>query len=503
MSQELTRNVVILGGGTAGWMTAAALSRALNGKVSVTVVESDEIGTVGVGEATIPPITLFNQMLGIDENEFIRETKATFKLGIEFVDWGAIGNRYMHAFGRLPADIQVASFEQVWQKMHQHGHAHALAAYSITQTAAYAGKAMRPDTDHPMLANLGYAFHFDAGLYAQYLRRYSERRGVKRIEGTVVDVTLDAVSGDIASLMLASGKVVDGDFFVDCSGFRGRLIEEVLHTGYEDWTHWLPCDRAVFVPTASVGVPEPYTRASAHSAGWQWRIPLQHRVGNGYVHSSQHVSEDEAIATLLRHVDGEPLAAPRTLWFVTGMRRKAWNHNCLAIGLSSGFLEPLESTSIHLIQTAIARLLAFFPTRQQSAEDIAEYNRLSRQELELVRDFVVLHYHASNRNDSAFWDRCHMMQIPESLYRKIKLYRSQGRISREGSEIFQERNWVQVMQGQGIYPKGYSPIIDVIDGQDIENYFTEVRQSIQQLVAEMPSHSQFIRDQCSTGPCAS
>jgi tryptophan halogenase len=497
MSQELIRNVVILGGGTAGWMTASALSRALNGKVSVTVIESDEIGTVGVGEATIPPITLFNRMLDIDENEFIRETKATFKSGIEFLDWGTIGNRYMHGFGRLPTDIQVASFEQVWQKMRQHGHSHPLAAYSITQTAAYAGKFMRPDPDHPLLANLGYAFHFDAGLYARYLRRYSERRGVSRIEGKVVDVMLDAINGDITSLVLESGAKVGGDFFVDCSGFRGRLIEQALHTGYEDWSHWLACDRAVFVPTENAGVPLPYTRASAHSAGWQWRIPLQHRVGNGYVHSSQHVSEDEAVATLLHHVDGEPLASPQTLRFVTGMRRKAWNRNCLAIGLSSGFLEPLESTSIHLIQSAIARLLAFFPARQHSAEDVAEFNRLSRQEFELVRDFVILHYHASNRRDSPFWERCREMPIPDSLQRKIALYRSQGRISAEASDIFQERNWVQVMQGQDIHPEGYNPIIEVIHERDIANYFTGLRQSIQQLVAEMPSHAQFIRDQCS------
>lgn len=499
MSQELIRSIVILGGGTAGWMTAAALSRALNGKVSITLVESDEIGTVGVGEATIPPITLFNQMLEINESEFLRETQATFKLGIEFVDWGKIGNRYMHAFGRLPTDIHVASFEQVWQKMRQHGHRHPLASYSITQTAAYAGKALRPDADHPLLSNLGYAFHFDAALYARYLRKYSERRDVKRVEGKVVEVKLDAMTGDIASLILECGTVIESDFFVDCSGFRGRLIEEVLHTGYEDWTHWLPCDRAVFVPTSSVGVPLPYTRSTARSAGWQWRIPLQHRVGNGYVHASAHISEDEATATLLRHVSGEPLAVPRTLRFVTGRRLKAWNRNCLAVGLSGGFLEPLESTSIHLIQTAITRLLAFFPTRQQSAEDIAEYNRQSKQEFELVRDFVVLHYHASSRQDSAFWERCRTMPIPDSLHQKIKLYQSQGRISSKSSVIFQEQNWVQVMHGQGIDPTGYNSIIDVIDVQDIENYFAEIRQSIQQLVADMPSHLEFISDQSGAG----
>ncbi|MBK4736670.1 tryptophan halogenase family protein [Noviherbaspirillum pedocola] len=494
MGQELIRELVILGGGTAGWMTAAALSRALNGRVSVTLVESEDIGTVGVGEATIPAITLFNRMLDIDEDDFLRATQGTFKLGIEFIDWGDIGNRYMHAFGHFPSDIQIASFEQVWQKMRRHGHAHELSAYSITRAAASAGKFMRPDESHPLLDNLAYAFHFDASLYARYLRRYSEARGVKRVEGRVVDVRQDPVSGDIAALVMEGGAVVSGEFFVDCSGFRGRLIEEVLHTGYEDWSHWLPCDRAVFVPSASNGGPLPYTRASAHGAGWQWRIPLQHRVGNGYVHSSLHVSEDEAVATLLGHLDGEALAAPRTLRFKAGMRRRAWNRNCVAIGLAGGFLEPLESTSIHLVQTAISRLLAFFPAQRQSLEDIAEFNRRSRQEYEHVRDFVILHYHATRRNDTAFWNHCRTMEIPESLAKRIRLYRAQGRIAEDNPEIFTERNWVQVLQGQGIEPEGYAAILDVVDSGDIEDYLASLRSAIASLVEAMPSHGQWLQD---------
>jgi len=493
MAQQLLRKIVILGGGTAGWMTAAALARTLNGKVQVTLVESNDIGTVGVGEATIPPILLFNAMLGIDEPEFLRETMGTFKLGIEFVDWGQIGNRYMHAFGDLPADIRLAGFEQVWQRMRQHGHPHALNEYSITCMAAYAGKFMRPSHAHPLFTTLAYAFHFDASCYARFLRRYSEQRGVQRIEGRVVEVNLHTPDGDIASLVMEGGSAVDGDFFIDCSGFRGRLIEQALHTGYEDWSHWLPCDHAVFVPCAPKSPLVPYTRSIAHGAGWQWRIPLQHRTGNGYVYSSRHISDDEALATLLAHLDGEPLAEPNLLHFVTGMRRKAWHRNCVAIGLSSGFLEPLESTSIHLIQSAILRLLAFFPAQQHSEEDVAEYNRLTRQEFEHVRDFVILHYHAGTRQDTQFWNDCRTMPIPESLQKKIALYRKHGRIAEAESPTFVERNWVQVLQGQGIHPGGYNPLVDVIESSDIDAYFDQVRHVVLQLVERMPRHSDFIR----------
>jgi tryptophan halogenase len=502
MSQLLVRQIVILGGGTAGWMTAAALSKTLNGKVAVTVVESDEIGTVGVGEATIPLITRFNQMLGVDEDDFLRATQGTFKLGIEFVDWARIGNRYMHGFGRYRQDIQLASFEQFWQKMAQGGHAHDLQAYSISKMAAYAGKFMRPRLDVPdsPLADLAHAFHFDASLYARYLRRYAEARAVRRIEGRVVDVSLHSESGHIASLTLATGEVVEGQFFVDCSGFRGRLIEEVLKTGYEDWSHWLPCDRAVAVPCASVAPLLPYTRATARSAGWQWRIPLQHRIGNGYVYSSQHMSDDAAATSLLSHLDGEALAAPRTLRFVTGMRLKAWNRNCLAIGLSSGFIEPLESTSIHLIQTAIGRLLTFFPTSTASEIDIQEYNRQSRREFEHVRDFIILHYHATKRDDSPFWDYCRTMRIPESLKYKMELYQSHGRVLGESDALFAEAGWVQVMHGQGLPPRSYHPIADVVEEKHLIHFFDGVRNAIQQCVKAMPTHEEFIGANCRALP---
>ena len=426
MDQKLVSEVVILGGGTAGWMTAAAMARVLNGRVAITVVESDEIGTVGVGEATIPSIVRFNEMLEIDENEFLRETQGTIKLGIEFVDWTFIGDRYMHGFGRLRQDIQLTTFEQIWKKVRQIGRANDLPAYSITKSAAYAGKFMRPRHDVPdsPLADIAYAFHFDTSLYARYLRRYSEARGVRRIEGKVVDVSRHAVSGDLTGLLLASGETVAGDFFVDCSGFRGRLIEEVFKAGYDDWSHWLPCDRAVAVPCASTKPLLPYTRSTARSAGWQWRIPLQHRTGNGYVYSSQYIGDDEATATLLRNLDGEALAPPRTLKFVTGVRRQSWPRNCVAIGLSSGFLEPLESTSIYLIQTAISKLLTFFPTSTPSDADIREYNRLVRREFEHVRDFVMLHYHATKRDDSPLWKYCREMSIPDSLRHKMELFQS-------------------------------------------------------------------------------
>ncbi len=498
MEHRIVRDVVVLGGGTAGWMTAAALSRVLNGKVAVTVVESDEIGTIGVGEATIPSITRFNEMLQIDENEFVRETQGSFKLGIEFRDWTFVGDRYMHGFGRFRQDIQLTTFEQVWQRMNLAGHAADLPAYSITKAAAYAGKFLRPRLDVPdsPLADIAYAFHFDASLYARYLRRYAEARGAKRVEGRVTAVSRDGASGDITGLTLADGRQVQGEFFVDCSGFRGRLIEEEFRAGYDDWTHWLPCDRAVAVPCASPRPLLPYTRSTARSAGWQWRIPLQHRTGNGYVFSSQHIGEDEATATLLANLDGPALAAPRTLRFTTGMRRKAWQRNCVAIGLSSGFLEPLESTSIHLVQSAISRLLYFFPAAVPSQTDIDEYNRLSRREFEHIRDFIVLHYHAQRRDDSPLWRHCREMAIPETLQRKMDLFRSQGRLFSEGDELFAQGSWFQVMQGQGLRAKGYNPIVDVLDEEDVGKFFEGLRRAIQKCIEIMPSHDEFIEKNC-------
>lgn len=501
MEQRLVSEVVILGGGTAGWMTAAALARALNGKVGITLVESDEIGIVGVGEATIPGILRFNEMLELDENEFLRETQGTIKLGIEFVDWTCLGDRYMHGFGRLRQDVQIAPFEQIWQRMHHAGRAAELPAYSVTKSAAYAGRFMRPRPDVPQspLADIAYAFHFDASLYAAYLRRYSEARGVRRVEGKVVEVSRHETTGDVTGLRLASGDWVRGEFFVDCSGFRGRLIEEEFKSGYDDWSHWLPCDRAVAVPCASAAKLLPYTRSTARSAGWQWRIPLQHRIGNGYVFCSRYISEDEATATLLRNLDGEALAAPRTLRFVTGVRRKAWQRNCVAIGLSGGFLEPLESTSIYLIQSGIAKLLSFFPTAVPSQPDIDEYNRLVHREFEHVRDFVMLHYHAQQRTDAPLWNYCREMPIPESLRRKIALFQAHGRMFTEPDELFAYGSWFQVMHGQGLTPRGYNPVVDVVDVEDLDVFFQRLRQAVAQCVEVMPTHEEFIRQHCRAG----
>jgi tryptophan 7-halogenase len=496
--QALVQSLVIVGGGTAGWMAAAALGKVLRGKVAITLVESEEIGTVGVGEATIPMIQRFNQVLEIDEDEFVRETQGTFKLGIEFVNWGKLGERYMHGFGKMGQDLWTITFDQYWQKMFREGKAQDLGQYSMTRVAAYQNKFMRPPSDLPNspLADLAYAFHFDAGLYAKYLRKYAEKLGVKRVEGKIKQVGVNEHTGFIDNLHLENGQQITGQLFIDCSGFRGLLIEETLKTGYEDWTHWLPCDRAMAVPCASAKELLPYTRSTARQAGWQWRIPLQNRIGNGHVFCSQYISEDEATATLLQNLDGEALAEPRPLKFKTGMRNKTWNKNVVAMGLASGFMEPLESTSIHLIQTAIQRLINFFPAQSFSATDIDEYNRQTRFEYERIRDFIVLHYHQNQRQDSAFWKHCQTMEIPQTLQQKIDLFKTHGRIVREGNELFSEVGWLQVMHGQGLRSDGYHPLADLIDERETHEYLESVRDVISQCAGVMPSHAEFIARMC-------
>jgi tryptophan 7-halogenase len=495
---SLIQRIVIAGGGTAGWMAAAALSKVLRGKVAITLVESEEIGTVGVGEATIPMIQLFNRVLELDEDEFLRETQGSFKLGIEFVDWGRLGSRYMHGFGRFGQDLWTVPFHQYWLKMHQAGRVPDIGEYAITRVAAYQNRFMRPPTDvqNSPLNDITYAFHFDAGLYARYLRRHAEARGVQRVEGRIGEVALNPANGHVDALVMTDGRRIPGQLFIDCSGFRGLLIEEALHTGYEDWTHWLPCDRAIAVPCASVQPLTPYTRSTAHSAGWQWRIPLQHRTGNGHVFCSRHISEDEATAVLLAHLDGEPLAEPRTLRFVTGMRRQGWNRNVVAVGLASGFMEPLESTSIHLIQTAIARLIDFFPSTGFSQVDIDEYNRQGRFEYERIRDFIILHYHLNQRTDSPFWVACREMAVPETLQAKLQLFRSHGRIVRENNELFSEVAWLQVMHGQHLQPQAYHPLVDSLDEADITDYLQGVHELIGRCAQVMPDHAEFIARHC-------
>jgi tryptophan halogenase len=493
--------VVVCGGGTAGWMTAAALSKILQSQVQITLVESDEIGIVGVGEATIPMIRRFNQALEIDEDDFLKATNGSYKLAIEFVNWGRKGDRYMHGFGRFGPDFWAVPFDQYWQKQYQAGKARDLGDYMITRVASSRNKFLRaqPQLEGSPLADVHSAFHFDASLYARYLRGYAEKRGVRRIEGKVLRAEQRGKGQHpehIAALVMEDGTRVEGQLFVDCSGFRGLLIEQMLKTGYDNWSNFLPCDRALAVPCESVSPLTPYTRSTAHQAGWQWRIPLQHRTGNGHVYCSRYISDDEAAAVLLKHLDGQPLADPRPLKFVTGMRKKVWNQNVVAIGLASGFMEPLESTSIHLIQTAIQRLVDFFPSSAFEAADIEEFNKQARWEWERIRDFIVLHYHLNQRDDSAFWKDCAAMAVPATLKHRIALYESQGRIVRDGNELFAEVGWLQVLHGQNARARGYHPLVDLVAESDIQAYLDNVHTVVGKCVDVMPDHAVFLADNC-------
>ncbi len=501
MHDNRLKKVLIVGGGTAGWMSASVLIHSLGRQYEIQLIESDEISTVGVGEATIPSIIRFNELIGIDENEFMRRTQATFKLGIQFRNWGAPGDAYIHGFGSMGRKTGLVDFHHYWLKAFQAGKVQRLDDYSINLLACEMNRFSRADPSNPNspLANLRHAFHFDAGLYARYLRDYCEQRGVRRTEGKIVDVQRHPETGFVTALTMENGDVHAADLFIDCSGFRGLLIEQTLRTGYDDWSHWLPCDRALAVPCASVKPLLPYTRATAHGAGWQWRIPLQHRIGNGHVFSSRFMSEDEATAILMRNLDGEPLADPRPIRFVTGKRKKFWNRNVVAIGLASGFIEPLESTSIHLIQQGIVRLVELFPSQGFLQADIDEYNRQSETEFEQVRDFIVLHYHATQRRDTPFWEHCRTMEVPETLRRKIELFRANGRFFRQNDELFNETSWAQVMLGQGIRPQGYHPLVDNTAEEPIYRMLDNVRSVMHKVVERMPTHEQYIADHCRAG----
>jgi tryptophan halogenase len=495
-TQDRITSITVVGGGSAGWMAAAALATYLGKGAAIRLIESEEIGIVGVGEASVPHIKLFNgQWLGIDEAEFVKRTQATVKLGIQFKDWGRIGDSYIHGFGAIGRSLGPLPFHQFWLKLRQAGRAGPIGDYSAQTVMAPQGRFAPGDRNaapNSPLADIAYAYHFDATLYARFLRELAEQRGVQRIEGKIVGVNQRADDGFIESVTLDSGQRVGGELFIDCSGFRGLLIEQTLHTGYEDWSDWLPCDRALAVPCESVDPITPYTRATARAAGWQWRIPLQHRIGNGYVYSSRHVSDDEAAATLLANLDGKALAEPRQLAFTTGMRKQCWNKNVVALGLASGFLEPLESTSIYSSQSGITRLLSLFPTRDFNPMLIERYNRESAFEFERIRDFLILHYHATERNDTPFWDTCRTMSVPDTLRETIGLFRVDGRYFRNGEDFFALPSWVQVMLGQRIVPQGYHPMVDEMPETRLLDHVEGVRSTLARAVAAMPSHGEWI-----------
>ena len=499
MRGDHLRKIVIVGGGTAGWMAAAAIAKIVGElpHLSIELVESDEIGTVGVGEATIPQITLFNGMLGIDEADFVRATNATYKLGIEFVDWTRIGHRYVHPFGFYGINMKGIEFHHHWLKGKGLGDPHSLDDYSIGAVAGLLGRFAHPRPDQPNspLSKIAYAFQFDAGLYARYLRGLAEAKGVIRTEGKIINVEQNGESGFIEAVVLQSGARIEGDLFIDCSGFRGLLIEQTLQSGFEDWSHWLPCDRALAVPCEHGGDQQPLTRSTARTAGWQWRIPLQHRIGNGYVYSSNHISDDEAAATLMANLDGVPLADLKPLRFVAGYRRKPWIKNVVALGLAGGFLEPLESTSIHLVQSGIARLMTLFPARDFNQVEIDRYNASNMQEYVDIRDFLVLHYKATERDDSPFWDYCRTLEPPEGLASKLDMFRRNGRIFRENNELFTETSWLAVMVGQGIEAGGYHPAADLLPDEETLHRLNHVRQVVASTAQLMPMQDAYLQQQ--------
>ncbi len=496
MTAQPIKRVVIVGGGTAGWMAAAGLSRVLGELpgLSFTLIESDAIGTVGVGEATIPQIQAFNAMLGLDENEFVRETHATYKLGIEFVDWLREGDSYVHPFGTYGIDMMGIEFHHFWLRGLELDDQTKLDHYSIAAMAGKAGKFLRPDRNNPNspLSKLGYAFQFDAGRYARYLRGKAEQQGVSRVEGKIVTVEQDGETGFVSSVTLDSGQQIAGDLFIDCSGFRSLLLGQTLDVGFNDWSAWLPCDRAVAIPCTLGGDAVPLTRSTARPAGWQWRIPLQHRIGNGHVYSSAHMEDGAAEDILLANLDGSPLAEPNRLRFTAGHRARAWEKNVVALGLAGGFLEPLESTAIHLVQSGIARLLTYWPTCEFTEWEIARFNRESEQDYIDIRDFLVLHYIATEREDSEFWRYYRALDPPDSLAEKLALFESSGRVIREHNELFTEASWLSVMVGQGLVAGGYHPAAGLLDDAETKRRLTHIRDVVAQAVSQMPTQDEFL-----------
>ncbi|MFC3034083.1 tryptophan halogenase family protein [Pseudoalteromonas fenneropenaei] len=494
MQNKNIKSVVIVGGGTAGWITATLLAKVLGKTLTITLVESDDIATIGVGEASIPPIQPFNQALGINEADFIRATKATIKLGIQFQGWGSKHSSYMHAFGGVGKNFPFCDFFHFWLRGQEHGLSGDFWHYSLNYQAALHSK-FQPLNHIPgtQLPGISYAYHFDAGLYARFLRELAEQKGVKRQEGKIVSVQQCPQSGFVTGLTLADGQTLSGDLFVDCSGLHALLIDKTLNSGFDDWSHWLPCDRALAVPSElPAGTNEPFTRSIAHQSGWQWRIPLQHRCGNGLVYSSRYLSDEDAKALLMANLPAPALAEPRLIKFRTGRVRQPWSKNVVAVGLASGFLEPLESTSIHLIQTAVVRLIKYFPHQGIAPTQVDVFNRLSKIEFERIRDFIILHYKLNQRDDSAFWRACQQMDIPPALQQKLALYQQTGKLLREDDELFTEIAWQQVLLGQGMVPEDYHPLANSLTTEQLQDLFASLKSLINSTVASMPSHHSFL-----------
>jgi tryptophan halogenase len=484
--------VVIAGGGTAGWMAACALSTRLGSLLDITLVESDAIGTVGVGEATIPPMRNFHRLMNIDEQEFMRETQATFKLGIEFDNWGEVGDSYIHSFGEIGQRSWMAEFHEFWMEARAQGFGGSLEDYCLELKAAKAGK-FATEIDG---TRLNFAFHLDATRYAKYLRKKSEKAGVRRVEGMIKEVQKDLQSGEIKALVLDSGELLEGDLFIDCTGFRSLLLGDTLGIEFDDWSHWLFSDRAIAVQTTATEEPLPYTRAIAHPSGWQWRIPLQSRVGNGIVYSSRFMSDDDAKQTLLNNVTGDLITEPRFLKYRTGSRQKSWHKNCVALGLASGFIEPLESTSIHLVMTAIIRLIRLFPFGDSKEALADRFNQETRTEIETVRDFVILHYKQTNRTDSDFWNAYRTMEIPDTLAHRLEIFKKNAYVWPDDVALFRVDSWVQVMMGQGLTPESFHNAGKLTGTEGLQQSLTKLKSSIDGTVTKLPTHQQFIDHYC-------
>ncbi|WP_233078910.1 tryptophan halogenase family protein [Rheinheimera soli] len=487
---QQVKKVVIAGGGTAGWVAAAALSKRLKGLIDVVLIESEEIGTVGVGESTVPPVQLFHNLLGIDEQEFMKATDATFKLAISFENWGQTGDQYFHPFGVTGKGSFLTDFQHYYLHGLKQGVDAPFGDYCYELQAAKLHKFGKTEK-----SQINYAYHLDAGRYARFLRKFSEDLGAVRIEGKIAQVQ-QHVNGDIRSLVLESGQEIAGDLFIDCTGFRALLIEQTLNTGYERWDHWLPCNKAVVVQTESAATVPPYTRAMAHDSGWQWRIPLQHRVGNGLVYASDFLSDEKAKQRLLNNLETAPLMEPRFLSYQTGRRKKLWNKNCVAIGLSSGFIEPLESTSIFLFMSGIIRLLRLFPFNGVTPALTEEYNQQSITEVEKIRDFIILHYHQTERSDSPFWDYCRTMTIPDTLAHRIELFKESAHAFQTGDEMFRLESWSHVMLGQRLQPDNYHQLVAGLSQGELGRHLQSIRETISAAVDRLPSHRDFLRQYC-------